>query len=70
MSIVQRGRKKPGRLVYGFRITVRKPGQASTTLPTIFSACIPEQWAALQNDASIVAATLRKRGRVIEQYRQ
>lgn len=67
-SIITRRARKPGTLVYGFRITVLKDGYKSITLPTIFSTDIPELWHQLRNDQSIITARLHRRGRLIDQY--
>lgn len=60
--------RKPGTLVFGFRITVLRDGYKSIALPTIFAPDVPELWHDLRSDETVISATLRKRGRVIDQY--
>ncbi len=61
-------RKKPGTLLYGYRIRIRRASQASIMLPTIFSTTQPGLWSDLQHDTSIVSAALYRRGRLVDQY--
>jgi len=61
-------KKRPGKLVYGYRIRVRRDNQASTLLPTIFAATPPELWATLQAEKDIESMALYRRGRLVDQY--
>ncbi len=60
--------RKPGTLVFGYRIAVLREGYKSITLPTIFSADVPELWHQLRNDQSVITARLYRRRRLIDQY--
>ena len=54
--------------LYGFRIIVWYGPGPGQHLPTIFSRDIPEQWATLKNDPTVVTAILKKRKREIDRY--
>ena len=61
---------QPGTLLFGYRITYLTEAHRSVALPTIFSPTIPDTWEYVQQDTSIISATLRKRGRVVSQYKK
>ncbi len=67
-SITQTARARKSTLLYGFRISGMAKGYKPFALPTIFSPDVPQAWGDLKANEEIVSATLRRRGRVIEQY--